>query len=207
MDGRRWGALVARYDGGKARGGADCFAGDRSASARSGARYLTDLNPNLRIDKDLGEVREISVASSHDGLEVQGWLTLPPGYEEGERVPLILEIHGGPFAAYGPHFASDNQLYAAAGYAVLSANPRGSTSYGAAFAQTIDKAYPSYDYDDLMSIVDRAIALGIADPDALFVTGGSGGGVLATTPGIPPLPPALLKRVERLSLSDRIAPS
>lgn len=149
-------------------------------SARSGARYLTDLNPNLRTDKDLGDVREISVASSHDGLEVQGWLTLPPGYEEGERVPLILEIHGGPFAAYGPHFASDNQLYAAAGYAVLSANPRGSTSYGAAFAQTIDKAYPSYDYDDLMSIVDRAIALGIADPDALFVTGGSGGGVLTS---------------------------
>ncbi|MEM7281868.1 MAG: hypothetical protein AAF438_09605, partial [Pseudomonadota bacterium] len=78
--------------------------------------------------KDLGELREITVPSSHDGLEIQGWLTLPPGYEEGTRVPLILEIHGGPFAAYGPHFATDNQLYAAAGYAVLSANPRGSTS-------------------------------------------------------------------------------
>ena len=149
-------------------------------SARGGARYLTNLNASLLRTKVLGEVREITTPSSHDGLEVQGWLTLPPGYQEGSRVPLILEIHGGPFAAYGPHFATDNQLYAAAGYAVLSANPRGSTSYGEAFAQEIDKAYPGRDYDDLISIVDRAIALGIADPDRLFVTGGSGGGVLTS---------------------------
>ncbi|WP_166943897.1 S9 family peptidase [Sphingopyxis panaciterrae] len=143
-------------------------------------RMLTDLNRSLREVKALGEVRKISVASSHDGLPIEGWLTLPPGYSEGRRVPLILEIHGGPFSAYGPHFATDNQLYAAAGYAVLSANPRGSTSYGEAFANQIDKAYPGNDYFDLMSIVDRAVELGVADPDALFVTGGSGGGVLTS---------------------------
>ncbi|MEM7779324.1 MAG: S9 family peptidase [Pseudomonadota bacterium] len=161
-------------------GGTDERPPEVKVGTRGEGRYLTDLNQTLRLTKDLGELREISVASSYDGLEVQGWLTLPPGYEEGTRVPLILEIHGGPFAAYGPHFATDNQLYAAAGYAVLSANPRGSTSYGEAFAQTIDKAYPSQDYDDLMSIVDHAIELGIADPDKLFVTGGSGGGVLTS---------------------------
>ncbi|MEM9501396.1 MAG: S9 family peptidase [Pseudomonadota bacterium] len=144
------------------------------------ARYLTNLSASLMTTKSLGEVRAISVASSFDGQEVQGWLTLPPGYREGARVPLILEIHGGPFAAYGPHFSTDNQLYAAAGYAVLSANPRGSTSYGEGFAQEIDKAYPSQDYDDLMSIVDRVVELGVADPDRLFVTGGSGGGVLTS---------------------------
>ncbi|HZG33761.1 MAG TPA: S9 family peptidase, partial [Sphingopyxis sp.] len=143
-------------------------------------RMLTDLNRSLREVKTLGEVRKITTPSSHDGKEIEGWLTLPPGYREGQRVPLILEIHGGPFAAYGPHFATDNQLYAAAGYAVLSANPRGSTSYGEAFANEIDKTYPGNDYFDLISIVDRAIALGIADPDALFVTGGSGGGVLTS---------------------------
>ncbi|WP_422060989.1 prolyl oligopeptidase family serine peptidase [Sphingopyxis sp.] len=149
--------------------------------ARGGStRMLTDLNRSLREVKALGEVRKITVASSHDGKTIDGWLTLPPGYTEGRRVPLILEIHGGPFAAYGPHFSTDDQLYAAAGYAVLSANPRGSTSYGAAFANEIDKAYPGNDYFDLISIVDRAIALGIADPDALFVTGGSGGGVLTS---------------------------
>ena len=92
--------------------------------------------------------------------------------------PLILEIHGGPYAAYGPHFSTDDQLYAAAGYAVLYTNPRGSTGYGQAFADRIDKAYPGNDYDDLMAAVDAAIASGIADPDNLFVTGGSGGGVL-----------------------------
>nr|WP_170005717.1 S9 family peptidase [Pseudopontixanthobacter vadosimaris] len=144
------------------------------------ARYLTDLNRSLRSVKALGEVRRIAARSSLDGLEIEGWLTLPPGYREGEQVPLILEIHGGPFAAYGPHFSTDNQLYAAAGYAVLSANPRGSTSYGEAFANQIDKAYPGNDYLDLVSIVDHAIALGIADPDQLFVTGGSGGGVLTS---------------------------
>ncbi len=149
--------------------------------ARGGnVRMLTDLNQSLRQVKALGEVRHISTPSSLDNLEIEGWLTLPPGYQEGQRVPLILEIHGGPFAAYGPHFATDNQLYAAAGYAVLSANPRGSTSYGEDFANQIDKAYPGNDYFDLMSIVDRAIALGIADPDRLFVTGGSGGGVLTS---------------------------
>ena len=143
-------------------------------------RTLTDLSRTLAVTKALGEVRKISAASSFDGLAIDGWLTLPPGYREGQRVPLILEIHGGPFAAYGPHFAADNQLYAAAGYAVLSANPRGSTSYGEAFANAIDKNYPGNDYFDLMSIVDRAIEIGIADPDALFVTGGSGGVVLTS---------------------------
>lgn len=161
-------------------GGTATRPADVQVSRGGNARYLTDLNAGLLATKTLGEVREITVASSHDGQQIQGWLTLPPGYVEGTRVPMILEIHGGPFAAYGPHFATDNQLYAAAGYAVLSANPRGSTSYGEAFALSIDKNYPGYDYDDLMSIVDQAIALGIADPDGLFVTGGSGGGVLTS---------------------------
>ena len=61
---------------------------------------------------------------------------------------------------------------------MLYANPRGSTSYGDEFANLIDHAYPGQDYDDLMSAVDAAIAQGFADPDHLFVTGGSGGGVL-----------------------------
>lgn len=161
--------------------GGDALAPAEVRLARGGkTRTLTDLNSTLRAVKTMGEVRRISARSSHDGLEIEGWLTLPPGYVEGQKVPLILEIHGGPFAAYGPHFSTDNQLYAAAGYAVLSANPRGSTSYGEAFANEIDKAYPGNDYHDLMSIVDHAIALGIADPDRLFVTGGSGGGVLTS---------------------------
>ncbi|HST36188.1 MAG TPA: S9 family peptidase, partial [Allosphingosinicella sp.] len=146
---------------------------------RGGAgRPLTRLNAELLDGKAMGAVRHIAVTSSADQRPIDAWLTLPPDHRDGERHPLILEIHGGPFAAYGPHFSTDYQLYAAAGYAVLSVNPRGSTSYGAAFANLIHHAYPGQDYDDLISAVDAAVAQGFADPEHLFVTGGSGGGVL-----------------------------
>ncbi|HEX8582933.1 MAG TPA: S9 family peptidase [Allosphingosinicella sp.] len=143
-------------------------------------RMLTRLNADLFEAKTVGEVRKIPVTSSFDQRPIDAWLTLPPGHREGQRVPLILEIHGGPVAAYGPHFSTDNQLYAASGYAVLSVNPRGSSSYGHDFANLIHHAYPGNDYDDLISAVDSAIAQGFVDPERLFVTGGSGGGVLTT---------------------------
>jgi dipeptidyl aminopeptidase/acylaminoacyl peptidase len=141
-------------------------------------RRLTRLNAELLDNKTLGEVRRITVPSSFDQRPIDAWVTLPPNYVAGQRYPMILEIHGGPFAAYGPNFSTDNQLYAAAGYVVLSANPRGSTSYGAEFANLIHHAYPGNDYDDLISVVDGVIGQGLADPERLFVTGGSGGGVL-----------------------------
>jgi dipeptidyl aminopeptidase/acylaminoacyl peptidase len=151
------------------------------ALVRGGSRrVLTRLNEDLLAHKSLGQVRRIDARSSHDQRPIEGWLTLPPGHTDGQRHPLILEIHGGPWAAYGPHFSTDNQLYAAAGYAVLSVNPRGSTSYGQEFADLIHRAYPGNDYDDLISAVDAAIAAGVADPEHLFVTGGSGGGVLSS---------------------------
>jgi dipeptidyl aminopeptidase/acylaminoacyl peptidase len=146
--------------------------------ARGGnVRQLTRLNDLALSGKRLGEVRELSVRAP-DGWPVPSWIVLPPNHVEGTRVPIILEIHGGPYAAYGPVFATDYQLYAAAGYAVLYTNPRGSTGYGQAFANGIEKTYPASDYDDLMAAVDAAIGAGIADPNNLFVTGGSGGGVL-----------------------------
>ncbi|MEW9854219.1 prolyl oligopeptidase family serine peptidase [Novosphingobium sp. M1R2S20] len=140
-------------------------------------RRLTDLNGNWLQAKTLASVRKLAVTAP-DGRPVDAWLAVPPGWQAGQRVPLILEIHGGPNTAYGPSFATDVQLYAARGYAVLYTNPRGSTSYGEEFANLIDRAYPGTDYDDLIASVDAAIAEGVADPDNLFVTGGSGGGVL-----------------------------
>jgi dipeptidyl aminopeptidase/acylaminoacyl peptidase len=142
-------------------------------------RQLTRLNEHLAA-KRLGEVRPLAVTSSFDGRAIDAWIVTPPDHDPARRDPLILEIHGGPFAAYGPTFATDMQLYAAAGYAVLYVNPRGSTSYGEEFANLIHHRYPSEDYDDLISAVDAAIAAGYADPDNLFVTGGSGGGVLTS---------------------------
>jgi len=139
---------------------------------------LTQLNEDLLGHLELGRVEEIWWESSFDGRPVQGWLIYPPGFDESRRYPLVLEIHGGPFAAYGPYFTPELQLYASAGNVVLYANPRGSTSYGTEFANLIHHAYPSNDYDDLMSGVDAVIERGFVDPDRLFVTGGSGGGVL-----------------------------
>ncbi len=139
---------------------------------------LTRLNDDLFDHAPLGEVEELWTESSADGRRVHGWIVKPPDFEPGKRYPLILEIHGGPFANYGPRFSAEVQLMAAAGYVVLYTNPRGSTSYGEEFGNLIHHAYPSQDYDDLMSTVDAVIEKGYVDPDQLFVTGGSGGGVL-----------------------------
>lgn len=146
---------------------------------RSGRpKVLTDLDANLLDHMTLGEMQEMKVKSSADGREIQAWVVRPPNFDASKKYPLLLEIHGGPFAAYGPTFAPEIQLYAAAGYVVVYANPRGSTSYGSEFANLIENAYPGQDFDDLMSVVDATIALGSIDTDNLFVTGGSGGGCL-----------------------------
>ncbi len=151
---------------------------DVSVTRRGKTRRLTELNTGLFADKTLAEVRPLAVTSSFDQRPIDAWLAMPPNFDPSRKYPLILEIHGGPYAAYGPVFSTDVQLYAAAGYAVLYVNPRGSTSYGQEFANFIHHRYPSEDYDDLMSAVDAAVAQGHVDPQALFVTGGSGGGVL-----------------------------
>ncbi len=143
------------------------------------ARRITGLNDDLLGHKKLGEVQELWWESSHDGRRVQGWVVTPPDFDPSAEYPLILEIHGGPFANYGPRFSPELQLYAAMGYVVLYTNPRGSTSYGEEFGNLIHHAYPGNDYDDLMSGVDAVIDMGFVDIDNLFVTGGSGGGVLS----------------------------
>ncbi len=155
---------------------ADLALGERRGGT---PRRLTRLNDDLLAARRLAPVEEIWLASSHDQRRIQAWIAKPPDFDPAEKYPLILEIHGGPFAAaYGPHFAADVQLYAAAGYVVLYVNPRGSTSYGEEFGNLIHHAYPGNDYDDLMSAVDAVLARGYVDPERLYVTGGSGGGVL-----------------------------
>jgi len=145
---------------------------------RSGrTAQLTSLNAVKLRGKMLGETRAIEVTMP-DGTKIPSWITFPPDYVEGTRVPMILEIHGGPYAAYGPHFATDYQLYASAGYATLFTNPTGSTGYGKDFAYGMDGTYPVPNDAELMAAVDAAVAQGYADPDNLFVTGGSGGGIL-----------------------------
>ena len=166
---------VYAYSAGTPYRPADIAAGRRGGPASK----LTRLNDDLLGHKTLGTVEEITWRSSVGDHDVQGWIVTPPDFDPDRRYPLILEIHGGPFTAYGPHFSVENQLYAAAGYVVLYTNPRGSTSYGDEFANEIHHDYPGQDYDDLMSGVDAVIERGYIDEEQLFVTGGSGGGVLS----------------------------
>ncbi|MEL7482539.1 MAG: S9 family peptidase [Pseudomonadota bacterium] len=141
-------------------------------------RTLTQLNEDALAHLDLAAIEEISVPSSVDGLPIEAWVALPPDFEANGSFPMIMEIHGGPFAMYGPYFSAEIQRYAAEGYVTVYVNPRGSTGYGDAFAQYIDLAYPGDDYHDLISVVEHLIDQSYVDASRLYVTGGSGGGVL-----------------------------
>ncbi len=141
---------------------------------------LTNLNRDLLDHKTLGKVEVMRFLSSYDKKEVQSWIIKPPKFDPEQKYPMILEIHGGPFSAYGDVFTAELQLMATAGYVVLYVNPRGSTSYGEDFANEIHHNYPGQDYDDLMTAVDELIKKGYVDENRLFVTGGSGGGVLTS---------------------------
>src|SRR3989442_1613265 len=125
-----------------------------------------------------GQVEEIWYESSLDKRKIHGWIIKPPDFNPSKKYPLIVEIHGGPFANYGDRFDVEKQTWAAKDYVVLYVNPRGSTSYGGEFGNLIHHAYPGDDFYDLNSGVDVVLAKGYVDAENLFVTGGSGGGVL-----------------------------
>lgn len=151
------------------------------AVARKGKSpvLLTRLNEDLLSRRQLGDVEEIRYKSSFDKRSIHGWIVKPPGFDPKKTYPVLLEIHGGPFANYGERFSVEVQLYAAAGYLVLYTNPRGSTGYGQAFADLIDHNYPCEgDFQDMMSGLDELIRRGWADPRQQYITGGSGGGIL-----------------------------
>jgi len=148
--------------------------------ARGEPRRLTRLNENLLGHRRLAEVHEIVYKSSVDGTEIQGWYLTPPDFDPGKTYPLILEIHGGPHLAYGPHFSAEMQRYAAEGYVVFYDNHRGSSSYGEEFGLKLEYKYSSEeDFGDHMSGIDAMIEKGFIDPDRLFITGGSAGGIAA----------------------------
>ncbi len=149
------------------------------------SRRITELNHDLLSQRQLARTEAIRYKSSFDGREMHGWVVTPPGFDARARnkdskpLPVMLEIHGGPFANYGERFSFEIQLYAAAGYIVLYTNPRGSTGYGREFTDLIDHNYPSEgDFQDMMSGLDVLIDRGWADRNRQYITGGSGGGIL-----------------------------
>jgi len=139
---------------------------------------ITQLNGQLLMARKTGKVESFWVNSTVDKTKVQGWIITPPDFDKTKKYPLILEIHGGPYTAYGPVFSPELQLMASQGYVIVYTNPRGSTSYGADFSAYINHNYPSEDYNDLMDCVDFIVGKGYIDDTKLFITGGSGGGVL-----------------------------
>jgi len=153
--------------------------GDLYLLERSGreSKQLTHLNDDLFAHLNLSPPEEIWYRSV-DGKRIQAWVQKPPDFDATKKYPLILNIHGGPHAAYGFIFDHEFQWMAAKGYVVLYPNPRGSTSYGQDFGNIIQYNYPGDDYKDLMTGVDELIKRGYIDEKRLGITGGSGGGVL-----------------------------
>jgi dipeptidyl aminopeptidase/acylaminoacyl peptidase len=152
----------------------DLFAIDRKGGE---PQRLTRVNDELFSKLNLTEPEEISY-QSFDGKKIQAWVQKPPGFDSAKKYPLILDIHGGPHAAYGYIFEHEFQWMAAKGYVVLYPNPRGSTTYGQEFGNVIQYRYPGDDFKDLMAGVDELIRRGYIDDKKLGVTGGSGGGLL-----------------------------
>jgi dipeptidyl aminopeptidase/acylaminoacyl peptidase len=140
-------------------------------------RQITRVNEGLFSTLDLTAPEEFWY-NSFDGKRVQGWILKPPRFDASKKYPMILEIHGGPNAAFGYTFTHEFDWMAAKGYVVVYTNPRGSTSYGEDFGNIIQYHYPGDDYKDLMAGVDEVLKRGYVDSTRMGATGGSGGGVL-----------------------------
>lgn len=148
-----------------------------SAVTPTGLRRVTTVNDAFLEGIRLGPVERFR-ARSADGTMIDGFLTRPPDAAPGTKLPAVLLIHGGPTSQYSTVFDFQWQVLAAQGYAVIAANPRGSTGYGRDFSRAIWADWGNKDYEDVMGAVDHVVAMGVADPERLGVGGWSYGGIL-----------------------------
>jgi dipeptidyl aminopeptidase/acylaminoacyl peptidase len=151
------------------------FVAARTAG-RAGPTRLTHVNDAFLATIALGQVERFK-AKSADGTMIDAYLTRPPNAPAG-KLPAILRIHGGPVSQYSTGFNLEWQMLAAQGFAVVAANPRGSSGFGRDFSRAIFADWGNKDFDDVMAAVDAAVAKGVADPDRLGVGGWSYGGIL-----------------------------
>jgi dipeptidyl aminopeptidase/acylaminoacyl peptidase len=140
-------------------------------------RRITHQNDTLMSELQIPETEEVNFKSK-DGTEVHGLLTYPVGYVKGTKVPFLLRIHGGPNGQDQHSFATERQVFAANGYAVLAVNYRGSSGRGQKFSRAIFADWGNYEVQDLLAGVDHVIAMGVADPDRMGIGGWSYGGIL-----------------------------
>ena len=141
-------------------------------------KQLTKVNEEFLNGVELADAEPIQFKSS-DNWDLHGWIMKPAHLKEGEKAPLVLEIHGGPHAMYANSYFHEFQCLAAKGYAVLFINPRGSHGYGQHFVDAVRGDYGGKDYEDIMDAVDYALEnFDFIDKDRLGVTGGSYGGFM-----------------------------
>ena len=152
---------------------AEVFALDKKGALRP----LSKQNDEWLRGISLGAVEPIQ-AKSKDGTPVSGFLIKPVGYQAGRKYPTLLRIHGGPVAQFGYEFSFEWQYFAANGYAVVVANPRGSSGRGLEYSKAIYADWGNKDTDDVLAVVDYAVAQGLADPARLGVGGWSYGGIM-----------------------------
>ncbi len=142
-----------------------------------GVRRLTDMNETLLKGAELSNP-EVFWFIASDGVKIQGWIMKPVGFREGKKYPTILEIHGGPYGAYGYSFSHEFQVFASNGFAVVYTNPRSSLGYGEKFSAQAGH-WGERDYQDIMEAVDYVEkSYSFVDPERLGVTGGSYGGFM-----------------------------
>ena len=140
-------------------------------------RRLTSFNDKLTSEVAFSDAERISYPSV-GGMEIEGWLMKPYGYQPGKQYPVVLYIHGGPHSQYGEGWFDETQNLAAQGMFVLFTNPRGSSGYGADFTYSTRGRWGAEDYEDLMKAVDIASKRADVDSTRMGVTGGSYGGFM-----------------------------
>ncbi len=146
-------------------------------------RALTNIYKNIDFP-EMGKT-ELLTWTSKDGMQIEGLLTYPVGYKPGTKVPLILNVHGGPAGVFSQGWTGTGatypiQYFAEQGFAMLRPNPRGSTGYGKDFRYANFQDWGYGDYEDLMAGVDKVIEMGVADENNLFEMGWSYGGYMTS---------------------------
>ncbi len=131
---------------------------------------LATANAALLAERDLGAAEEIQYTS--DGKTAQGWIVKPPRFDAARKYPLLVDVDDAPRRMCGVEFRLRAQIFAARGFVVLCANPRGTPGYGEEFGNLIRSRFPGDDFDDLMRGVDHLIGKGYIDPARLSISGG-----------------------------------
>lgn len=148
-----------------------------------GAKQVATVQ-TIPADAPIGRT-EVLRWKAADGMDIEGLLTYPVGYEKGRKVPLLVVVHGGPAGVFTQSFVGMPGPYpvtafAERGYSVLRVNPRGSSGYGRKFRYANYRDWGGGDYRDIMAGVDHVIGLGVADPDRLGIMGWSYGGYMTS---------------------------